>query len=201
MASAVRKPAYMSADTFLAWDAPGPYLWQLIEGRATAMAPPSGPHGLIQAELCGLIREHLRAVRSPCRVGITPGVQPRFRSEQNVLVPDIGVTCSPDDMRGKVWREPLLLIEILSPSNRAEIWRNVGTYLSIRSLREVLVVRSDRIGADLLRLDADGQWPDDPVPVAGDTVTLESIGMTFSLPGLYGGTGVTRRVQNLSSPT
>ena len=125
----------MMLDDFLNWDSPEPYRWQLIDGVPLAMAPPAPLHGAIQREIGGLIRNHLVERSSTCRVIMTPGVLPRFRSDRNFMVPDLAVTCSPSDLADKALREPVLLIEILSPSNHAENWRNVWAYLTIPALR------------------------------------------------------------------
>jgi hypothetical protein len=81
-----------------------------------------------------------------------------------------------------------VLIEILSPSNSADTWGNVWSYVTIPSIREilVLVVHTTCVRADLLRRQQDGTRPDDPAPLtAGDTVTLESIDFTTSLAAFY----------------
>src|ERR1035438_4663708 len=124
MAVAMLFPGFMNIGEFLKWDAPEGYLWQLVDGIPVAMAPPAPLHGAIQAETGSLIRNHLVERGSPCSVIITPGVIPRFQSDRNFLVPDLAVTCSAADMTGTAVREPVLLIEILSPSNHAETWRN-----------------------------------------------------------------------------
>ena len=64
--------------------------------------------------------------------------------------------------------EPILFIEILSPSNEVETWANVWTYASIPSVAEILVVHSTRVAAELLRREANGQWPDEPVVLGPD---------------------------------
>ncbi len=80
----------------------------------------------------------------------------------------------------------MLIVEILSPSNKAETWSNVWTYATIPSVREILIVRSDEIGADLLRRQSDGSWPAEPARIAPDEMlTLDSIGFTCPLRALY----------------
>jgi hypothetical protein len=79
-----------------------------------------------------------------------------------------------------------VLIKILSPSNNADTWGNVWSYVTIPSVREILVLHTASVHADLLRRQRDGTWPDDPAPLtAGDTVTLESIDFTTSLAAFY----------------
>jgi Uma2 family endonuclease len=190
--SASRKPTDMTVAEFLAWDSgdDSGALWQLIDGVPHAMAPASEPHGAIQLELGALIRNHLLATGSPCRIIGAPGVVPKFRSAKNCRVPDLGVTCAPP-ARGQILTDPVLLIEILSPSNRPETWANVWTYTTIPTVTEILIVSSTRIAADLLRRDAAGGWPDEAERIEpGGTLELRSIGLRLPLADLYRTSGV-----------
>ncbi len=121
----------------------------------------------------------------------TPGVIPRFQPDRNFMVPDIAVTCSAADLTAKALREPVLLIEILSPANHAETWRNVWAYLTIPTLREILVIRTSTIGVELLRRDDDGGWPARPLAIAGGSFTLSSTDFTLPVAVLYRGSGTT----------
>jgi Uma2 family endonuclease len=135
MVLALDLPTLMTVGEFLQWDAPGGYLWQLVDGVPVAMAPPVPLHGAIQNEAGRLIANHLVEGGSPCNVITTPGVIPPLQSDRNYMVPDLAVTCSAADMAGKALHEPVLLVEILSPSNHAETWRNIRAYMAIPSLR------------------------------------------------------------------
>ncbi len=154
------------------------------------MAPATEVHRSIQAEFIRLIGNHLFDSASPCRVVSEPGVVPRIRSDTNCRVPDIGVTCSPPSNASMV-AEPILLVEILSPSNEAEIRANVWAYTTIPSVQEILLLRSSRIEAELLRRGSDGHWPDDAVLLGPDaSLALASIGFTTPLATLYRTTGL-----------
>ena len=190
MATALKIPDLMSVDAFLSWDAPEGYLWQLIDGMPLAMSPPSPLHGVIQSEISRLIGNHLVERGGSCTVITTPGVSPRFRSDRNFLIPDLAVTCSPADLTGQRVHEPVLLIEILSPSNHAETWRNVWAYMTIPALREILIVRTASAGVELLRRGEDGAWPEQPLLVLEGSFTLDSIGLTLPVAALYRGTGM-----------
>jgi Uma2 family endonuclease len=185
MAAALKLPDVLTVDAFLVWDAPPGPLWQLVDGVPQAMAPPSPTHALIQGEVAALLRNHLVATGSPCSVAITPGVIPRVQSDTNMRVPDIAVTCSPALPADNALRDPILLIEILSPSNRAETWTNVWTYTTIPSVREILVLHSTSVGADLLRRSADGSWPERPQAIGPEDLTLDSIGYTGPIAAFY----------------
>lgn len=183
----------MTVAAFLTWspDDPSVHAWQLIDGEPIAMAPASDNHARIQGELGGYLWSHLTAQGRGCSVVTTPGIVPRGRSDRNYRVPDIGVTCAPS-VGGQMLPDPLILIEILSPSNESETWANVWTYLTIPTVREVLVVNSTRMEAELLRRDADGSWPEVPMRIgAEETLMLDSIAFFVKLAALYRMTNLT----------
>ena len=96
----------MTVDEFLSWDPEDGTgaLWQLCDGEPEMMAPASDAHGSIQNELSFLVTAYLQAGRSRCRAVTTPGVVPRVRSDRNMLIPDIGITCAPSPSRWCWWR-------------------------------------------------------------------------------------------------
>lgn len=180
----------MTVGEFLVWNAPGPCFWQLIDGVPMAMAPAAPIHAAIQMEVGSLIRNHLAGRGGACVALANPGVIPPFMSDRTYLVPGLGVTCSPSDIRGKAGREPVLLIEILSPSNHAETWRNVWSYVTIPSSREVLVIRSTSLGIELPRRDANWKWPGHTQPIASGPFSLTSIDLDLTVEALYRGLGL-----------
>ncbi len=115
----------------------------------------------------------------------TQGSCQEAHSDRNYRVPDIGVTCAPPSGR-QIVPDPLILIEILSPSNEAETWANVWTYLTIPTVMEVLVVNSTLMEAELLRRNADSTWPEVPQRLGpDDALELNSIGFSVSMAALY----------------
>ena len=184
---AKRPPARMTVAEFLDWDTgdTSGARWQLIDGEPLAMAPASQPHGAIQSELGRLLGNHLVEKDSPCRVIIEPGIIPHVRAAGNFRIPDLGVTCSPD-LTGIMVPDPVLLIEIMSPSNEAETWANVWAYTTIPSVREILIVHSTRIEAELLRRRGDLSWPKIAATIAPPAaLELASIGFAAPLAALY----------------
>lgn len=122
---------------------------------------------------------------NPCSVLPTSGVVPRIRSQSNFRIPDLAVTCAPYSEEEYALSEPVLLIEILSPSNQAETWTNVWAYTTIPSVREILIVRSAVIGAELLRRDADGNWPERSITIEDGVLELQSIDFRIELSAIY----------------
>ncbi len=192
MTAVLKIPIRMTVAEFLAWDPPGGQTWQLVDGEPQAMAPANRAHGAIQAELSGLIREHLRERGSPCSVVVTPGVIPHVQSDTNMRVPDLAVTCSGYENEETALTDPVLLIEILSRSNQAETWANVWAHTTIPSVQEILIVRTAAIGAELLRRNADGAWPKQPTTIESGDLTLQSIHFRLPLTALYRTTRLAR---------
>jgi Uma2 family endonuclease len=178
-------PIRMTVAEFFAWTPPSAQLWQLVDGEPRAMAPANRTHGAIQSELNRLIANYLAERTSPCSVVTTPGVIPRVQSETNVRIPDLAVTCSGYDAEESALTDPVLLIEILSPSNQAETWANVWAYTTIPSVQEILVLKTASIGAELLRRNPDASWPSQPLSIETGDLTLESIRFNFPLAAAY----------------
>ena len=152
------------------------------------MAPASITHGIIQANIAGVPGNHLRG--SSCYVVVAPGGRSRrVRSEANMRVPDLAVTCQADEAGIHAMTEPLVLVEILSPSNEPETRANVWTYTTIPTVREILLVRSTHIAAELIRREPDGSWPANSMPITEDApLVLDSLGFSCPLAALYDGT-------------
>ena len=193
MVTALKLPSrHMTVTEFLAWD-PGDRtgaLWQLRDGEPERMAPASDAHGTIQAELAYLLTAHLRDRASACRVVVAPGVIPRVRSAENCLIPDLGITCTPPS-GAKTLPDPVVLIEILSPSNEAETRANVWAYTTIPTVAEIVLLRSSAVVAEVLRRRPDGTWPEqaDMIGAEGE-LRLDSIGFAAPLRAAYRTAGV-----------
>jgi Uma2 family endonuclease len=180
----------MTVEEFLQWDSGDGRRYELIDGDPRAMAPASNTHGLLQMELGALIHRHLRATRPGCEVITNPGVVPHLLSDHNLRIPDLAVTCVPVLPGPNTLPDPVLIVEILSPSNQAETWANVRASTSIPSVQEILILRSDKRSAGILRRLDSGGWPSEPTTLAGGELDLKSIDLRLSLAELYARTGL-----------
>lgn len=193
MSAALKLPTHMTVAEFLTWEQPAngwQGLWQLRDGELEMMAPASDAHGSIQAELAYLITAHLRSTGGSCRTVVEPGVVPAERSEDNCLVPDLGITGAPPSGALRL-PEPLALIEILSPTNVSKTRANIRAYMTMPSVAEILVVRSTVMAAEILRRGPDGTWPQQPDIIGpDDELRLASIGFATKLRGVYRTTGL-----------
>jgi Uma2 family endonuclease len=188
-------PSRMTVAEFADW--PGDDTdrkFELVDGEPVAMAPASGTHGTMQITIGSILRAHLRAKGPQCRVVAEPGVIPRINAAMNLRVPDLAVTCTPNQSGERAVPDPVLIVEILSPSNEAETHRNVWAYTTIPSVQEILLVRSTEIACALLRRRSDGSWPERPQELTAPAeLTLESIGFSGPLAEFYEDTHLVKR--------
>lgn len=186
-AAAKLPPVHLTVAEFLDWSAAdrSGTKWQLVDGEPVAMAPASENHGMILAELSRLLANRLIERDSPCRVAVEPGIIPQVGAAENWRIPDLAVTCAPP--RGShEMLAPVVVAEILSPRNYLETRRNIWAYTTVPSVREILVLHSTRIEAELLRRGADGTWPARPLTIPADgSIELESLGVQLKLRALY----------------
>lgn len=185
----VKTPAVMTVEEFLAWDGGGHVgKLELVEGAVRALAPASATHAVIQLNIGSAIKNHLRAGKSPCRAGTEAPIVPPLGKRVNARAPDVSVTCSPPASDG-TFVDPVLIVEVMSPSNEADTWESINALAGLQTLQEVLVVHSTRVEAQVYRRDKLGPWLGQPeTAAAGGTVVLKSIGLELSVDEIYQGT-------------
>ena len=170
----------MTLAAFLAWDDGSDRRYQLLDGVLTMMAPATEAHGEIALSLGAEIRSRLRP---PCRViseaGITvPGLNDTY------YVADLAVTCAPREPGRRMLAEPVLIVEVLSPSTEAiDRLRKLADYRTLPSVREILVVFSSERRVELLQRTADGWRVEDLIGQA--SITLAACESPIPLEAIY----------------
>jgi Uma2 family endonuclease len=135
MAEAARKR--LTLDEFLMWDDGTDRRYELVRGEVVAMAPASPRHSALLINIGAALKA---GVKPPCRVfgeaGIVLPDQPDTWYEA-----DIAVACHSDAWRGRYVTDPVLIVELLSPSNQSTDRRlKLPDYQRIESVREILLV-------------------------------------------------------------
>ncbi len=155
----------MTAQEFLAWDATQIVRHEFVAGQLRVL------HGEDEPQLAGTgeahvtaalnvamaLRQHLAG--SPCRTFISD-MKLRVQAADAYFYPDVMVTCSERDAADPlVKREPVLLVEVLSPATAAfDRGDKFAAYRTLPTLREVLLVDPDTRRCDLYRLGDQGLW-------------------------------------------
>jgi Uma2 family endonuclease len=179
---ALEKPR-MTAEEFLAWEAGETVRHEFVGGEVFAMAGGEDRHATAAGNLYIALRQHLRG--TPCRV-YGSDVKLQVEPADAFFYPDLMVTCSARDAADRlVKREPVLVVEVLSPSTAGfDRGAKFAAYRTLPSLQEVLLVDVATRSADLYRRGADGLWVLHP-SAGDDPVVLASVGLTVTAEALW----------------
>ncbi|MEO0842890.1 MAG: Uma2 family endonuclease [Cyanobacteria bacterium J06643_5] len=100
--------------------------------------------------------------------------------------PDVMVSCDEEDIEAiDMIRHPCLIVEVLSPSTAAfDRGKKFARYRQSNTLQEYVLIESDEIAVECFRKNDEGLWVLHSYQ-RGDTVTLESVGITIPIEKLY----------------
>jgi Uma2 family endonuclease len=173
----------MSAQDFLAWDQHEPLRHEFVRGEVFLMAGGEDRNATTAMNIGMALRAHLRG--TPCRTFLAD-VKLRVEAADCYFYPDVMVTCSAADAADRlVKREPLLVVEVLSPSTAAyDRGDKFADYRALPSLREYLLVDPQTRRCDLFRKGDDGLWVLHP-SAPGEAVTLASVELAISAEALW----------------
>lgn len=173
----------LSIDEFLAWDATQTDKVELVCGEIFAMAGAEDGHVTAAGNIYVALRHHLKG--SPCRAYMSD-MKLRVESLGSVFYPDVMVTCSASDHQSRLVKtEPILLVEVLSPSTAAyDRGNKFAQYRQLDALREYVLVDVESRRTDVYRKNADGLWVLHPFE-PGQAVQLASVDLLLPDADLY----------------
>ncbi|HXT08674.1 MAG TPA: Uma2 family endonuclease [Roseiarcus sp.] len=129
----------MSVDEFLQWAAAREGKFELHDGRPVAMSPERVRHAGAKTEAAFALREAIRRAGLPCRAYVD-GITVRARRDR-AFVPDVLVVCPPPPPDAVEIDNPLIVIEVLSPSTEERDYSlKLEAYLSLPSLAHYLIL-------------------------------------------------------------
>jgi len=173
----------MTAEEFLAWDETQTIKHEFVHGEVFAMTGGVDRNYTVALNLAITLRQQLRG--TPCRV-YGSDVKLRVDAADCFFYPDLMVTCGATDLANRlIKREPVLVVEVLSPSTAAfDRGDKFADYRQLPTLAEYLLVDVDRRRCDLYRKGADGLWvlhPSGP----DEAVELQSVALTVAAADLW----------------
>jgi Uma2 family endonuclease len=170
---------YMNPDEYLEWEARQELKHEYIDGEVYAMTGGTIPHNAIAINLIAALRPHVRD--SGCRV-LGSDAKVRITEKGPFLYSDVLVTCDERDKQAiQAIEFPTLIIEVLSPETEAyDRGHKFSQYRRLSSLQEYVLINSDRIGADIFRLNERGKWELTPYTI-DDEIELIGIGFKCSI--------------------
>jgi Uma2 family endonuclease len=177
--------ALLTPEEYIAIEREAEYKSEYYDGVMYAMAGARAAHDLIAWNLHGELHNAFRS--RPC-LGFTSDMRVRTVA-RHYTYPDSSALCGePEflDERRDTLLNPSLIVEVLSRSTEAyDRGRKFELYQSISSLREYLLLASDRVHADLYTRQENGLWLRGSAGGLEDVVMLESVGCKLKLADLY----------------
>jgi len=183
--TALEKRLY-SEDQYLELERGSDLKHEFYRGELFAMAGGSEAHDLI----AGNVRTRLtmQLFDRPCRVH---GGDMRVKVEETGLYtyPDLSALCGPSEfatVSRTTLLNPALIVEVLSKSTQGyDKNEKFKQYRKIPSLRDYLLVSQHSVSLEHYSRQPEGFWRLDTYEALEDTFTLESIGCTLTLEGVY----------------
>jgi len=155
------------------------------DGQMFAMSGGSLNHSLIAGDMIALLRSQKP---EGCRV-FTSDLRIKVAATGLFTYPDCGIFCGEPQFaadRQDVILNPLLIVEILSPSTEAyDRGKKFESYRSIPSFREYLLVHQDSRHVEHYSRQDDGSWLLREHVGAGASVTINRLGVRIPLADLY----------------
>lgn len=176
---------FLTPEQYLEIERAAEYKSEYLNGEMFAMAGAKANHNLILAHIVRELDQQLR--ERPCNV-YPSDMRVRVSATDLYTYPDAAVLCGKpaySDQRQDTLLNPTVIVEVLSPSTEAyDRGRKFEHYRTIESLRQYLLISSDRVHADLFTLQ-DGRWVLTSADGSQDALELESIGCRLRLADLY----------------
>ncbi len=133
----------MDGDEFLVWAEGREGKWELRDGVVVAMAPEQAFHSRVKGFAGAALLAALRRKGADCGVYVD-GLAVRI-AKRRTFVPDVLVTCPPTPDKKMETTNPLVVVEVLSPSTAAfDHGAKLEGYFSLASLAHYLLIDPDR---------------------------------------------------------
>ncbi len=176
---------YITPEEYLAIERKAEFKSEYYDGQMFAKAGAREGHDLITFTLLGLLFNLLRD--RPCQAH-TSDMRVRT-SGKHYCYPDVSVVRGEakfEDSEVDTLVNPALIVEVLSRSTEAyDRGKEFEYYRAMPSLREYLLLSSDRIHADLFVRQANGDWLLKSYSNVDDMIRIESIDCAVKLGDLY----------------
>lgn len=171
-----------SVEEYLAGEEVSRIKHEFIDGEVYAMAGTSDRHNIISGNIFANLWSHLRD--SPCRPFIE-NIKVRV-NQDTFYYPDILVSCEETPESPYYRKEPILIIEVVSPSTeQIDRREKLRAYQQMPSVQEYVIVEQEKISVEIHRRQPDGRWITYFFTRNDKEFTLESVELTLELAEVY----------------
>lgn len=177
MSSVLRKP--WTLEEFLAWEERQELRYEFDGIEPVAMTGGTLGHEAIGGALRALLREHLRG--KPCRAW---GPNSKIEVDGRIRYPDALVNCTPAPRDRTVVPEPVVVVEILSPSSsQVDRIAKLREYQATPSIQRYIILEQDGIAATMFVRRGE-EWVT-TVHTGDDRLAMPEIGVELALADIY----------------
>jgi Uma2 family endonuclease len=162
---------------------------EYYKGEIFAMSGPKVPHNIISVNILGILKQKLKG--KSCRP---------FNSDQRIHIPentlftypDISIVCGEIITRDNDdWNilNPSIIFEVLSKSTQSyDRGDKFNLYRSILTLKEYILVDSEKIKIEAFRINAGGHWELEEYKNLPETLLVKTVQLSIPLMEIYEGT-------------
>lgn len=172
----------ISVEDYLEGEKISPVKHEYIDGEVFAMAGTSDRHNRIAGDIYTALAVHLR--NSPCEPFSS---DIKVQAARNVFYyPDILVSCEENPESPYFRNQPILIIEITSPSTeKVDRREKLLFYLQMPSVQEYAIVDQKKMAVEVHRRQPDGRWITYYFDESDDIVEFASVGLSLPLTEIY----------------
>lgn len=186
MAMPATEPEYYTREEYLAREEVADYKSEYYDGEIVAMAGGTYNHSAVCFNVIGDIRQ---AIREKNCVGFDSNMKLDIPAYNLFVYPDVMVACGEVEFVGNrtdIIRNPLLIIEVLSPSTeQVDRMKKFVYYQSIPSIQEYALIWQDEPRIEVYFKQKEKSWLYTVAAGLDDTITFRSINHKFRLADIY----------------
>lgn len=159
--------------------------YEYYKGDVIAMCMPNSQHQAIMSNIHFAIKRRLKGKN--CEAFINQ----RIYIPENSLItyPDLFITCgkiSSKDNDGWDIINPTIIIEIQSLSTMDyDRGMKFALYRDVPTLKEYILIDSQKIHAEVFRLESNGKWVEEEFQSIHDMLKIKAINISFQLKEVY----------------
>ncbi len=178
-----------TAEEYFALEARSEVRHEYFDGEIFAMAGGTKSHNLIKGNIVAGLRAGAR--QQGCRI-YDESVRLAVQDDFHYTYPDVVVSCDPADRRDAyLLRQPLLIVEVLSPSTAEyDRSRKFTQYQKLASLRHYILVSQTAWVLEWFRRDEAGQWIYTVLSDPADVLEIPDLNLRLPLADVYDDTDV-----------
>lgn len=188
MVASPHQPQKMTIDEYFTWELQQSIRYEYVNGEVFAMTGGTIPHNDLALNFYSALRPHLRT--TGCRINVSD-VKVQITPQSPYYYPDVVVSCDAQDLNARKFiQHPTLIAEVLSPGTSGKDRdEKFNYYLKMPSLQEYLLIDSEKISVERYCRGEGRMWLYYPY-LAGDLITLSSLGFELSIETLYENVGL-----------